>query len=162
MREHAPVTEDFLSSAPVRATCTQTLPCTPEQLFESLSGVDDWAEWVDLGVTWTSPRPFGVGTTRRIKMFFVEADEHFFIWEEGRRFTFYLERSNVPGVTRLAEDYQVTPSPGGGCTLSWTMALEGRSGAGLLYPLTRTVLPRVMRRNLGRLERLMQRRCASP
>lgn len=158
MREHAAATEAFFTSAPVVATCTQALACSPAQLFESLCGVEDWEVFADLDVSWTSPRPFTVGTTRTIRMYGVQADEVFFIWEEGRRFAFYLERSNVPGVTRIAEDYVVTPGVDGGSSLSWTMAIEGRTGAGVLYPLTRLVLPRVMKRNLGRLAKLMQAR----
>lgn len=158
MKEHTPVAEDFLSSAPIRATHVQELPCSPGELFESLSGVDDWMKWVDLAVTWTSPKPFGVGTTRHIKMPGVEADERFFVWEEGRRFAFTLERSTLGVLRSLAEDYVIEPRPSG-CALRWTMAAEGRGPAWLLYPLVRLVLPRVMRRNMGRLQRLMQSRC---
>ena len=45
-------------------------------------------------VRWTSPRPFGVGTTREVKALWGanKLREHYFLWEEGRRHSFYVGR----------------------------------------------------------------------
>jgi hypothetical protein len=47
------------------------------------------------GAEWTSPRPFGVGTTRNMRVAgALVIRENFFRWEEGRRKSFYVVEAN--------------------------------------------------------------------
>ena len=73
------------------------------------------------------------------------ADEHFFIWEEGRRHAFYLTRLNLPIFTAFAEDYVVEPDGADGCRFTWRLAVTpsafGRPGA----PLNTLMFRRVCR-----------------
>jgi hypothetical protein len=86
------------------------------------------------GARWTSPRPFGVGTTRRMPALFgaLVVDEIYFRWEEGRRQSFYVERASLPMFRRFAEDYLVEETTPRTSRLTWTLALDptplGRSG----------------------------------
>jgi hypothetical protein len=90
-----------------------------------------------LAINWTSPRPFSVGTTRQAKVFggVLKVQEHFFIWEEGRRYAFYVTEANVPLFESLAEDYIVTPEGPTRCSLTWRIALAptvlGKAGKAL-------------------------------
>ncbi len=69
-----------------------------------------WCSVID-AVRWTSPRPFGVGTTWTVTSLHGAnvLDERFFRWEEGRRKSFYAVRSSGPLFRRFAEDYVVEP-----------------------------------------------------
>ncbi len=57
---------DFIDSAPFRFVSTVDLAITPEQVFEVLDDAESWPQWATAitKVTWTSPQPHGVGTTR--------------------------------------------------------------------------------------------------
>jgi hypothetical protein len=94
-----------------------------------------------LSVNWTSPRPFGVGTTRQVTVLGVlKVQEHYFAWEEGRRKAFYASAVNIPLFSGIAEDYLVEPDGADRCTFTWKVAVQpsalGKPGApvnGLLF-----------------------------
>jgi hypothetical protein len=49
--------------------------------------------------------------------------KHFFVWEEGRHYTFYATEANLPLFHSVAEDYTVEPDGVNRCTFTWTIAL---------------------------------------
>src|SRR3954452_13613709 len=61
---------DFIDSAPFRFVSTVDLTIMPEQVFEVLDDAESWPQWATAitKVTWTSPQPHGVGTTRTVNM----------------------------------------------------------------------------------------------
>ena len=61
---------EFIDSAPFRFVSTVDLPITPEQVWEVLDDAESWPHWATVitKVTWTSPEPHGVGTTRVVNM----------------------------------------------------------------------------------------------
>jgi hypothetical protein len=96
------------------------------------------------GAQWTSPRPFGVGTTRTMRVAgALVIHENFFRWEEGRRKSFYVVEANLPLFKYFGEDYLVEEMGPDACRFTWTMA--GRStpfaapGAPLLAGLVRSI-----------------------
>ena len=78
-----------------------------------------------LRLRWTSPRPFGVGTSRQGKAMggAMTVDGHFFIWEEGRRYAFSVTQMNVPLFKSFAEDYVVEPKGADSCRFTWRIAI---------------------------------------
>ena len=99
----------------------------PARVWESLASDRSVADW-GLGVrrlTWTSPRPFGVGTTREVVLPLgaMSLREHFFRWDEGAGYSFYAVEANRPGLRRFAENY-VVEADGAGTLLTWTIAVE--------------------------------------
>ncbi|NUS94462.1 MAG: SRPBCC family protein, partial [Nocardia sp.] len=75
--------------------------------------------------TWTSPRPFGIGTTRTVTLGgFLRLEERFYRWDEGSRMTFTVDAASVPGLKRFAEDITLLPL-GTGTRVIWTFAIEG-------------------------------------
>ena len=64
------VSVSFTETAPYRFTNSADLAITPEQLFEVLADAAAWPRWASVitNVTWTSPEPRGVGTTRTVDM----------------------------------------------------------------------------------------------
>ncbi|GAB3996311.1 SRPBCC family protein [Nocardioides marmoraquaticus] len=121
-----------------------------------------WPTDPGLGVRceWTSPRPFGVGTTRVVTLpTRLRLRERFFRWEEGSRYSFAALAANRRGLAAFAEDYQVIGGDGVS-TLVWTVAIEPELGvSGLFGPaallngwsLARTA--RAARRHFSRRER---------
>jgi len=60
----------FLDTAPFRFVSTVDLGITPEQVFDVFGDAESWPQWATVitKVTWTSPEPRGVGTTRTVDM----------------------------------------------------------------------------------------------
>jgi hypothetical protein len=85
---------------------------TPEQVWESLTSDISIAAWGPAikEVNWTSPRPFGVGTTREVVAPGGSTmRERCFRWDEGSSHAFYVYESKLPIFKRFAEDYVVEP-----------------------------------------------------
>ncbi|MBS1846300.1 MAG: SRPBCC family protein [Actinobacteria bacterium] len=105
---------------------------------------DDALHWCRIlnDVRWTSPRPFGVGTTREVKALggANQLREYYFRWEEGRRHSFYVKETTSPLFKALAEDYLVEPNGENACRFTWMIAVElsaiGKPGK----PVNRAIL----------------------
>lgn len=125
-----PVDETFFRGAPIVHRYPVKLPVPPEQVWAQISSDESLSAWRGLRVprlTWTSPRPFGVDTTREVvlPLSAMTVRERFFRWDEGKGYSFYVYEANRPLLTRFAEDYVVEPD-GAGTLLTWTIALEAR------------------------------------
>jgi Polyketide cyclase / dehydrase and lipid transport len=82
---------NFTETAPYRFCNSVDLAITPEQLFEVLADAESWPHWASVitKVTWTSPEPRGVGTTRTVNMRGgIVGDEEFLVWEPFTRMAF--------------------------------------------------------------------------
>ncbi|MBY8847747.1 hypothetical protein K7G98_03125 [Saccharothrix sp. MB29] len=84
-----PVDAEFFETAPERRTFVLDLPVSPERVWRGLTATNPlwWCRLMS-SVEYTSPRPFGVGTTRQASVLgLLRLRERFFRWE-GRRQTF--------------------------------------------------------------------------
>ncbi len=140
-----PVDESFFRNAPIVHRYPVKLPVPPEQVWAQISSDESLSAWRGLRVprlTWTSPRPFGVDTTREVvlPLSAMTVRERFFRWDEGKGYSFYAESANRPLLDRFAEDYVVEPD-GDGTLLTWTIAFRARpalrAAAKLTDPLNR-------------------------
>jgi len=96
------------------------------------------------GAVWTSPRPYGVGTTRTMRVAgALIIHETYFRWEEGRRKSFYVVEANLPLFKYFGEDYLVEENGPGACRFTWTMAGHssalGAPGAPILSGLVKSM-----------------------
>jgi carbon monoxide dehydrogenase subunit G len=129
------------------------LAITPEQLFEVLGDAESWPRWASVitKVTWTSPEPRGVGTTRTVDMRGgIVGNEEFLAWEPFTRMAFRFNECSTQAVAAFAEDYRVEVIPGG-CRLTWTMAQKPGGPARLAMPAVGPLLNLVLRRFLRNL-----------
>jgi hypothetical protein len=138
-----PVEEGFFDTAPVRLGAAFEIPRPATQVWADLTA-DDPLAWCRIlqGITWTSPRPFGVGSTRTARSLAGTSIlmERFFRWEEGRRKSFYVIETTVPLFRRFAEDYLVEPTSESSCRFAWTIAFEPRPAARIANPVYRLLL----------------------
>lgn len=143
-----PVDESFFERAPVVLRASFEIPRSAEEAWAELIADDPlaWCSVID-GIRWTSPRPFGVGTTRTVTSLrgLNVLDEHFFRWEEGRRKSFYAVRSSGPLFRRFAEDYLLEPVTERSSQLTWTVAFEPQPLARLATPINRRILSSLFR-----------------
>lgn len=129
--------EPFFDTAPMKYTIDVTLPVAPEAAWAEFTRQNtlDWCRALS-SVTYTSPEPHHVGTTRSIALApgLVKMDEVFFVWDEDAatstfRHAFHGVRANIPGLKKFGEYTEVSPAEHG-TRLVWKFAME-LAGAGL-------------------------------
>ena len=138
-----PVDEAFFEDAPLRLRAGFEIARPAATVWDELCA-DDALHWCRIlqDVRWTSPRPFGVGTTREVKALAgtTMLREHYFRWDEGHRHSFYVAETTSPLFKSLAEDYLVEPCGEDACRFTWTVAVRltaiGRPGK----PINRAIL----------------------
>ena len=143
----------FTENAPFRFRNSVDLAITPEQVFEVFADAESWPRWASVitKVTWTSPEPRGVGTTRIVEMRGgIVGAEEFLAWEPFTHMAFRFNECSTRSVAAFAEDYRVEVIPGG-CRLTWTMAQKPAGPARLAMPLVGPLLNLVLRRFLRNL-----------
>ena len=112
------VGEEFLADSAKVQMLSHEFPFPPDAVWNALRDGETWTKWLPITeVEWTSPEPFGVGTTRTVWIGKQIVEEVFFAWEEGRRMAFRFDRTTLP-VKAFVEDYQVHETPNG-CRLDW-------------------------------------------
>ncbi len=162
MYECRAVDPTFFQTAPRRFSASVEVAASPDEIFTAFEDAYAWTVWAlpITNVCWTSPAPYGVGTTRTVSMTGGMVGEEVFItWERGKAMAFRFTRSNIPTIAAFAEDYVVEPISEGRTRVTWTMAMEGKGLAGDL-PLAQ--FGPVMSWSLGwmlrRFARYMERR----
>ncbi|BBY00301.1 SRPBCC family protein [Mycobacterium seoulense] len=143
----------FIDNAPFVFRNSVDLAITPEQLFEVLADAQAWPRWASVitKVTWTSPEPRGVGTTRVVEMRGgMVGNEEFLAWEPFSHMAFRFNECSTQAVAAFAEDYRVEVIPGG-CRLTWTMAQKPAGPARLAMYLVGPLLNLGLRRFLRNL-----------
>jgi hypothetical protein len=150
-----PVDESFFESAPEVQVGTFDIARPASEVWSELVADGALSFCRSLrGARWTSPRPFGVGTTRTMPALYglLVVDEVYFRWEEGRRHSFYVERASLPMFRSLAEDYLVDEVAPDACRFTWTLAMAptaiGRMGAPLNHSVVQGLF-RDTRRHFG-------------
>jgi hypothetical protein len=137
-----PADEAFLGGAPFRMSEAFEIAQPAANVWAELTAERPLA-WCRIlrDVRWTSPRPFGVGTTRTVRSLAgVLLRERYFRWEEGSRHSFEVTQTTAPLFRRLAEDYFVEPLSDTSCRFTWTIAIEPRAGAQMLDSVNRLLL----------------------
>lgn len=142
-----PADAAFFDCAPHVFRYERHYDATVEQVWESLQSDESMSAWGDSmgSLTWTSPRPFGIGTTRQVGVGPAQVRERFFRWEEGSGHAFYVYEANIPMFRRFAEDYRVEPD-GDGTRFTWWVAIEPVAVLRLPFKLLAPILKRAFGR----------------
>ncbi len=126
-----PIDETFFDTAKLRYEQSWDINESAADVWRQL--VENPLHWCKtLKINWTSAPPFGVGTTRRVKVLgLLVSNEYYFVWDEGRRNAFYFTDANLPLFKRFGEDYVVEPTGENNCRFTWKLAGEPTAiGAG--------------------------------
>jgi hypothetical protein len=141
--ELQPVDETFFETAPKRFVESFEITRPASEVWSELVADGALSFCRSLrGARWTSPRPFGVGTTRTMPALFgaMVVDETYFRWEEGRRQSFYVVRASLPLFRRFAEDYLVEEVSPSTSRFTWTIALDPHPLARLGGPVNAMII----------------------
>ena len=156
-----PLDESFFRTAPYVYRLPVELDVPPERVWQSLTSDRALADW-GLGLhklEWTSPRPFGVGTTRTVTFWGgMDVFERFTAWEHGRRLGFTFEGTTELVWRRFAERYDVDDLGDGRCRLTWTVGYEPAGGFGRWHALIRPAMALNFRLYMALLRRYVRGR----
>ncbi len=120
---------DLLESAPVVFNTKVKINATPEKIFNAWADPNSWPVYVnEIGhVEYTSPEPYGVGTTRTVTATNgMKIEEEYMAWEENRRIAFYFKRIGMPVIASALEDYSIAELGDGECEVTWLFAIKPR------------------------------------
>ena len=147
---------DFFQTTRFRFVAHVELNCSPAQLFDIFEDAHAWTVWAKpiQNVQWTSPQPFGIGTTRTVTMAGnMQGFEEFIAWERGARMAFKFTHSNKNSMSAFGEDYVVTDLGNGRCQLEWTMAMQPKGSSKVILSLCKPIMGRMVQHlanNLGK------------
>jgi hypothetical protein len=152
----------WFDRAPVRFDNSVVLPVSKARLFEVFADPHSWSRWATgIGaVDWTSPAPFGPGTTRTVTFWGgVKVYEQFFAYDpDAGHMAFCFYGTSEPIWTSFGENYRVTELSSDSCRLDWTVAYDPTGVFGrihwLVAPVMRFNLASYMWRLRGYLGRL--------
>lgn len=117
---------DFIDSAPQRTVVRVHFGHPPAAVFAALADAPGWGRWFpgfSARSHYLTPAPYGVGSRREMIVFGRPTIETILAWDEPSQWAFAIEAAAVPGISALAENYSIEAEAGGGCSLTWTMAL---------------------------------------
>jgi len=161
-----PTDPSFYEAAPIRFDNRVEVPVGAGTVWKILEDDDSWTVWAGVidKVEWTSPKPFGLGTTRTVTMAkgMMVGWESFIAWEPGERMGFCFTEATMNGVSRFAEDWHVTATGAGSCVVRWIMCMEPTGISKILLPLGRPIMNWNLRRYLERLSSYAQKEQHNP
>lgn len=150
---------DFVDSAPARYVNSVLIEATPAQVWAALEDAAAWPRWAKAirHVEWTSSPPFGVGTTRTVRMAGrMTVAEEFIVWEPGRRMGFRFNEASMNGVSAFAELYTLEEVSPGRTRVSWVMAMRPKGVSRAIVPITAIPMRRLFGHWLTNFKRLVE------
>jgi hypothetical protein len=156
-----PAGEELLRRASAHSIAECEYPIPAESLFEMFEEVTTWREFFPVirKVEWTSPPPFGVGTTRTVNIIGgTRLDEVFWAWKPGAQMGFELTEASNHALQGLVELYEFLPLDHGRCKLRWEMGIELSGRMRVAESSMPSSLFRVQNWCLKRLARMVARR----
>jgi hypothetical protein len=141
--ECTPVGLEFLDQTKNVFHASEIVRATPEQVFEVFEDAHAWTVWAMpiQKVEWTSPKPFGIGTTRTVSMMGgMDGYEEFVAWEPGKRMAFTFIGCSKDATEKFLEDYRVADLGDGTCQVDWYMAMEPRGFSRRIMWMTRPLM----------------------
>jgi hypothetical protein len=150
---------EFLEQTKNVFVATEIVKATPEQIFDVFEDANSWVEWAPpiLKVDWTSPKPYGVGTTRSVHMMGDMVGHEVFVeWERGKRMAFSFIGCNKDATEKFLEDYRVTDLGDGTCKVQWYMAMEPKGFSRHMMFLTRPIMRMANRWMFGKFKKFAE------
>lgn len=152
---------DYFQNCPFLFRSRVNIRCTPEQLFASFEDADSWPAWAMpiTHVEWTSPKPFGVGTTRNVTMLGnLIGYEEFLQWEPCTQMAFRFNQVNRDKVLlSFGEHYLVTDRGDGTVDLTWTVGMEPAGPGAVFMKFSKPLVGWGLQWCLGGLKKYMEK-----
>ncbi|MFJ4923238.1 SRPBCC family protein [Streptomyces sp. NPDC088725] len=152
-RQIRPVELAFVESAAVRLVFAAGMAAPPAAVYRALADeTEAWPEWFTALAT-AVLTPDGRHIRLRGGFLFWET---VLAAEPGARYAYRADRTNVPGMRALAEEWRLEPTAGG-TRVRWTFATDGTAAYRAFLRPARPVLDRAFRTAMRDLDRRLTR-----
>lgn len=155
---------EYFHSAPYLFRSSVNIRCTPQQLFAGFEDADSWPAWAMpiTHVEWTSPKPFGVGTTRNVTMLGnLIGYEEFLLWKPCTEMAFRFNQVNKDEtLASFGEHYLVTDRQDGTLDLIWTVGMEPVGPGAWFMKVSQPLVAWGLQWTLGGLKKYMEKNAA--
>lgn len=162
----APTDSSFYEQAPVRFDNAVEVPVPAAVAWKILEDDHSWTVWAGVidHVEWTSPKPFGLGTTRTVTMAkgAMVGWEQFIAWDPGKRMGFCFTEATMDGIARFAEDWHVTPTGANSCSVRWIMCMDPKGINKYILKLFAPIMRWNFKRYLKKLSQYAQEQQHNP
>ena len=152
------VDDAWIDTAPIKMINTVVIAATPQQIWAAFEDAAAWPRWATVikHVEWTSPKPFGVGTTRTVTMAGkMTGFEEFIAWEPYTKLGFRFNEASMDGISAFAERYDLVPVDGR-TSVTWTMVMAPKGVSKVIVPVTRPIMQRMFGRMLRTFKTLVE------
>jgi uncharacterized protein YndB with AHSA1/START domain len=142
---HVPPADlDFVDRAPFRIRAEAYVHAPAHRVFDIVTG-EAMERWLPefQALRWTSPEPFGEGTTRELDMRILKVKERVLAWEPGRRFAFTITATSLPLLSRMVEEVHLEPIAARVTLLRWNVHYAPLPALRAANPLARALLGRL-------------------
>lgn len=118
----------------------EILPCDAATAFDAFKGhnIPQWFGDIT-SANWISDNKEEVNALRQVNLKPMSVKERFLIWDDNKRFTFYVEAATLPLLNAMIEDCIFTDLGDNTCRFTWNVYYEPNWVAGLLAPVTRMI-----------------------
>ena len=151
----------YFQTAPYLFRSEVTIRCTPQQLFASFEDEHSWSAWAMpiTKVEWTSPKPFGIGTTRSVSMLGgLIGYEEFLAWEPNTHMAFRFNQVNKNNaIASFGENYDVTDLGNGLVKLVWTVGMAPAGPGAFMMKFTKGLTAWGLQWTLNGLKKYMEK-----
>jgi uncharacterized protein YndB with AHSA1/START domain len=136
-----PAELDFVERAPHRFRAEAYVHAPAHRVFEIVAG-EAMERWLPefVALRWTSPEPFGEGTTRQLDLRLLSVKERVLAWEPGRRFAFTITAMTAPLLVQAVEDVHMEPIAARVTLLRWNVHYTTIAPLALAQPLMKRAL----------------------
>jgi hypothetical protein len=154
-----PVGLELIDTARFRSTNSVDLSIDPGQLWQVLEDEESWPQWSYVTrMSWTGPKPFGIGTTRAIE---TRSGGHVvdevIAWHPQAHLAFRVNSTSAETEGASVEEFRIDPTAQG-CRLTWTLAHDPKDPPLLAKLVAGRVLNAKYRQYLKQLRSYTDRR----
>jgi hypothetical protein len=154
---------EFCEKSPYRIENEAVLAAPPERAFDIIVNGREQGRWFAdfVACRWTSPEPYGLGSTREIELKLLTVKEKFIAWERGKRLSFTFTGMTLPVVKRMVEDLRLSPIGPNKTRLVWTAHYEPRAFMRPFHGIARGVFGKLFSKSAEGLARYSSELAAS-
>jgi hypothetical protein len=145
----------FLEAAPKTYVVECKLASARPDVWKHLVDPTSWRHWwpgVKSASYGDSSRPYGIGTFREATIHGQKYQEYIVVWEEGRRWGYYIDRASVP-IARAQLECTELEDCGSGTRARWILAQDPRLLMRLVAPFFPNIMQSMFREAMANLDR---------
>ena len=159
MHPRDPVGLELINTARFRTTNSVDLPITPSQLWQVLEDAEAYPQWSYVTrMSWTSPRPVRVGSTRAIDTRVGgHVIDEVIACHPQVHLAFRVNAVSAPSEGASVEEFRIEPTAQG-CRLTWTLAHDPKKVSLGERLVAKTVMNAKYREYLDKLHKYTEQR----